>query len=325
MSVELSVVTTMYMSAPYLREFHARVTRAAASISSSFEVIYVNDGSRDDSLEVAREIQRGDVPVRIVDLSRNFGHHRAIMTGLAHARGRQVFLIDCDLEEPPEELPRFHEVLQRERADAVFGVQVKRKGGLMERVSGALFYRLFNLLSSHAVTENQVIARLMTRRYVDALVMHRDREIFLAGLAAITGFKQVAVPVEKHSKGSTTYTFSKRVAALVNALTSFSSKPLVYIFYLGLVISVVAAAAAAYLIIRRVFFGVLLSGWPSLMVSIWFFGGMTIFCIGVIGIYLSKVFSEIKDRPYTIVREVLEPDVQPLASASRPVSLEKES
>jgi putative glycosyltransferase len=303
----LTVVTTMYQSSPYLEDFHRRVSaQARALVGESYEVLYVNDGSPDDSLAVALRLHRADRHVRVLDLARNFGHHRAIMSGLAAARGTLVFLIDCDLEEQPEDLARFHAELVGGGADAVFGVQAQRKGGAFERLSGQAFYRLFNLLSPQPVVANQVIARLMSRRYVQALVAHRDREIFLAGLCALAGFKQVAVPVKKLSRDRTTYTLGRRVAAFVNAVTSFSAKPLVYVFYMGCFIVAVSLIAALTLVIRRLFFGVLFPGWASLIVTVCFFGGLTVFCLGLIGIYLAKVFSEVKERPYAIVRDVYE-------------------
>ena len=303
----LSVVTTMYQSAPYLEEFHRRVSAAARALAGeSYELVLVNDGSPDDSLALALRLHHADRQVRVLDLSRNFGHHRAIMTGLAAARGDLVFLIDCDLEEQPEDLPRFHAELGATGADAVFGVRTRREGGAFERLSGGAFYRVFNLLSPQPVVPDQVIARLMTRRYVQALVAHRDREIFLGGLCALAGFKQVALPVQKLHKGKTTYTLDRRIAAFVNAVTSFSAKPLVYVFYLGCFILLGSATAATYLVVRRLFFGVMFPGWPSLIVAVCFFGGLTVFCLGLIGIYLAKIFSEVKERPYTIVRATYE-------------------
>jgi putative glycosyltransferase len=302
--MDLSIVTTMYYSAPYLEEFYTRTCAAAEQITDDYEIILVNDGSPDDSLDVALSLFERDDRVKVIDLSRNFGHHKAMMTGLAHARGDLVFKIDCDLEEEPELLGEFHaEMVKDSSVDVVYGVQQRRKGGLFERISGGLFYKLFNLLSYHPVPPNLASARLMSRRYVSSLVEHQDREVFLGGIMAITGFKQVPLVVKKYSKGSTTYTLGRKVSLLVNAITSFSSRPLVFIFYLGCAIVFLSSVAALYLIVRRVFFGVFLTGWPSLIVSVWLLGGLTIFCLGVIGIYLSKVFMEVKPRPYTVIRQ----------------------
>ncbi len=304
--MDLSVVTTLYSSAPYVQEFYARVRTAAEKITGDYEILFVNDGSPDNSLELALSLYEGDHRVRVIDLSRNFGHYKAIMTGLAYAKGDLVFLVDCDLEEEPELLGTFYSEIKSSRADVVYGVQQTRKGGFFKRLSGALFYKLFNLLSSYPVPSNVTIARLMSQRYVVSLVAHKDREIFLDGLWAITGFKQVPLVVEKHSKGSSTYTLKRRASVFVNSITSFSNKPLAFIFYLGCILVLLSCIAAFHLVVRRIFFGDLLIGWPSLIVSIWLLGGLTIFCLGVIGIYLSKVFMETKQRPYTVIRKIYE-------------------
>jgi putative glycosyltransferase len=226
------------------------------------------------------------------------------MTGLEHAKGELIFLLDSDLEEAPELLTQFHSELGSTGADVVYGVQRSRRGGWFERASGSAFYWLFNLLSTYPVPSNLVTTRLMKRAYVKALVQHKDREIFLAGLWAITGFRQAALPVEKGHKGKTTYNLARRGAALVDAITSFSNRPLIFIFYVGSAVVTVSAIAGVALILRVLFFGPFLPGWASLMVSLWFLGGLMIFCIGIVGIYLSRVFSETKERPYTIIRQL---------------------
>ena len=305
--MDLSIVTTLYYSAPYLKEFYTRISAVAKQITDDYEIIFVNDGSPDNSLDIALSLFERDDRVKVIDLSRNFGHHKALMTGLAHAKGALVFKIDCDLEEEPELLCEFcAEMVKDPSVDVVYGVQQRRKGGFFELITGDLFYRLFNLLSSYPVPRNLVSAGLMSRRYVARLVEHQDREVYLGGIMAITGFKQVALVVKKYSKGSSTYTLGRKVALFVNAITSFSNKPLVFIFYLGSAIVFLSSIAALQLIVRRIFFGVFLTGWPSLIVSVWLLGGLTIFCLGVIGIYLSKIFMETKPRPYTVIRQLYE-------------------
>jgi putative glycosyltransferase len=299
-------VAPLYKSAPYLHEFYERIRSTVSKLTSDYEIILVNDGSPDDSLDIALSIYERDSHVRVIDLSRNFGQHKAIMTGLAKARGDLVFLMDSDLEEPPELLESFWEEFHRTDVDVVYGVQTARKGHFFERASGNLFYALLNLFSNYPIPANAVTARLMRGEYVQSLVQHRDRELFIAGLWAITGFHQVAMPVVKLSKGKSAYTFRRKLSLLVNSITSFSSLPLLYIFYLGCIIILLAGLGGLYLIVQRLFFGVFLSGWLSVMASIWFLGGVTIFCIGLIGIYLSRVFMEVKDRPYTVIRKVYE-------------------
>ena len=304
MTIGLSVVTSLYKSAAFVREFYTRVAEAAAKVTPDWEIVMVNDGSPDDSLQLAVDIHRRDPRVRIVDLSRNFGHHKALMTGLVHARGALVFVIDSDLEEDPAWIPVFYEAMQSTGADAIYGVQQARKGGWFERMGGALFYTIFNKLLTHPFPLNIVTARLMTRRYVDALVQHRDQEVSLAGLSTITGYDQRPLTVTKGTRGDSSYGWRRRISAFVTAITAFSNRPLLYIFQLGVGVIFLSMAAGIVLMYQSMTGHVGVPGWASIMVSIWFLGGVTIFCVGVLGIYLAKVFTETKDRPYTIVRQI---------------------
>lgn len=303
MTIELSIVATMYRSADTVEEFCRRAADAARAVTDAYEIVLVNDGSPDDSLERAKALLTRHPRMVIVDLSRNFGHHRAMMAGLARARGSRVFLIDSDLEEDPAWLAQFDEAQRTRGVDVVYGVQDTRKGGVLERASGAVFYKTINSVFDFPIPENVVTARLMTRRYVRALVAHRERTFAIAGLWAMTGFEQVAMPVKKGTRTTTTYGVWRRISALVNAVTAFTARPLVWIFYLGAAIMAFALLLAGYLVIRRLN-NEFLEGWVSVFVSIWFLGGLMIFCIGVIGIYLAKVFEETKRRPYVTVRGV---------------------
>ncbi|VVE76857.1 glycosyl transferase [Pandoraea captiosa] len=303
--MKLSIVTTLYRSSGFLDEFHRRASAAARAFAQDdYEIVYVNDGSPDDSLARVLDIAQADSHTVVVDLSRNFGHHKAMMTGLAQSCGDNVFLIDCDLEESPEWLPDFAAAREAASSDVAYGVQATRKGGWFERLSGQWFWLLFNWLSDMQLPANLVTARLMSRRYVDALLQHREREVFMAGLWHITGFAQTALTVSKLSNSSSTYTFRKKVSLLVNSITSFSNAPLVGIFYTGVTISLMAAAYVVFLLVHWLFFNRPPSGWTSVMASIWLIGGLLMSSVGVIGIYLSKVFLETKHRPYTIVRQV---------------------
>lgn len=303
--VKLSIVTTLYYSEPYLREFHQRATAAAREAAGDdYEIVLVNDGSPDESLAQAVALSKADPHVTVVDLSRNFGHHRAIMTGLAYARGELVFLIDSDLEERPEWLLPFLAQLRNDGCDVVFGVQRARKGRFVERWSGAMYYGLMRALSQVDMQTDTATARLMTRRYVAALLRHEEREVELGGIWVITGFDQRPQIVDKLSTSETTYTFRRKLGVLINTVTSFSSAPLFAIFYFGLAISIVSLAFLVYVVTTWAASSDNVRGWTSLIVSIWLLGGMTIAFIGVVGLYLSKIFTEVKRRPYTIVRDV---------------------
>jgi putative glycosyltransferase len=306
--MKLSIVTTLYRSRSYIGEFHARATAAARLFASDdYEIIMVNDGSPDDSLDVAVALTEQDPRLTVIDFSRNFGHHKAIMTGLAQSSGESVFILDVDLEDEPEWLDRFAHLLGEKACDVVFGVQRTRKGKFFERWSGQCFYNLINMIAGIKMPENAVTARLMTRRYVDALLLHKEQELYIDGLFCSTGFDQVPCAVDKHSFGTSTYTFRKKMALLVNSVTSFSNAPLVVISYIGFAIAFLSFLHMLYLICLRVVFSHSFEGWTSIMVSIWLMGGLIIFFVGIVGIYVSKIFLETKQRPYTIIRRIYGP------------------
>jgi putative glycosyltransferase len=303
--MKLSIVATLYKSAPYITEFYKRSSAVAKQlVGEDYEIVLVNDGSPDDSLDLAVQLTESDSHVIVVDLSRNFGHHKAMMTGLANASGQRVFLVDSDLEEEPEWLLSFTRQMDVESCDVVYGIQINRKGDYFEKITGRIFYTAFRLLTGLAQPDNIVTARLMSKRYVDSLLLHQERELNIGGLWIITGFKQCQQFVKKHSTSPTTYSLSGKFSHLVNAVTSFSSQPLVITFYSGLLISVSALAYIFYLVIRYAFIASPPDGYTSIIASIWLFSGLIIFFIGVQGIYISKVFSEAKQRPYTIVRHI---------------------
>ena len=301
-AVELSIVTSLYRSAPFVEEFCARAAAAARRVTQSFEIILVNDGSPDDALNIALNLCAAEPHIRVIDLSRNFGHHRALMTGLARARGERVFLLDSDLEEDPALLLAFDDAMRATGADVIYGVQASRKGGWLERVTGDVFFSVFNRLLSTPIPKNVVTARLMTARYVRALLLHQEREICLAGLWVTTGFDQRPFQIQKGSRNDSTYSLRMRLSAFANAITSFSNRPLVYIFQIGVAVMLLSVVAGGVLFYKSLTGSIGVPGWASIMVSVWFLGGLIIFCVGVIGMYLAKIFTEIKQRPYSIVR-----------------------
>lgn len=303
--MKLSIVATLYRSAPYINEFHKRASASArAFVGDDYEIVFVNDGSPDNSLDLAVQLTECDARVVVVDLSRNFGHHKAMMAGLEHAKGRHVFLIDSDLEESPEYLIEFASQMKRDACDVVYGVQETRKGGWFERWSGEIYYSLFNFLSNIDHPRNIVTARLMTRRYVDALLQFREREMVISCLWVIAGFKQRAQVVKKHMTSATTYSLAKKIDHAMNSIVSFSEVPLRLMFYVGAAIFFCALIYASFLVFFKLVLSTPLDGWTSVMVSIWLLGGMLISFVGLIGLYLSKVFSEIKQRPSVIIREI---------------------
>ena len=302
---KLSIVTTLYRSAKEISEFHRQTTVAAQQFAGDdYELIIVNDGSPDNSYEIVYALAQHDAHVVLIDLSRNFGQHKALMTGLAHSKGEYVMMLDSDLEEDPQWIHEFSTVMHQQQYDVVIGIQKSRKGGLFERWSGMIFYMVFNVLAGFNIPKNTVTARLMTRRFVDALLMHHETELFLGGISHITGFSQGFCTITKQSSSQTSYTMRRKLALVLNSVTAFSNVPLYIISYVGLSLFGVAAVIILYLVYMRLTQDRVIDGWASLLVAILALGGMQMSAIGIIGLYIAKIFVETKRRPFTIVRSI---------------------
>ena len=303
--MKLSIVTTLYRSSSHLNEFYERMTKTANGITPDYELVMVNDGSPDDSLDKAIAIHLKDPKTKVIDLARNFGHHKALMAGIAYGKGDYVFMIDCDLEEAPELLATYWNELAKDPIyDVVYGICQNERGNWFELLGRRIFFKSFNWLSDIEIPRNVASSRLCTRRYCEALLQYCESEVFLAGLWFSVGFRQKPISIVKDDSSQTTYTLRKKIAMFVNALVSFSSLPLVYVFGLGIALSGFSGILILLMVIGRLFFGVGVSmvGWASTIISIWFVGGIIIFCLGVLGLYISKMFIEVKKRPATIVR-----------------------
>ena len=307
----LSVVTSLYRSEQFLPAFIRSITRAISDADiAEYEIIFVNDGSPDDSVDVVLDAVRHNRSIKLVDLSRNFGHHKAFIAGMAYTKGDFVFLIDCDLEVSPAVLGRFLDTMRQSHADVVYGVQDKRKGGVVERVGGALFWRIFNRLSKTAVPPDILTERLMTRRYVDALLSLGDRNVFLGGMMYWTGFRQMGIPVVKdHREGRSTYSLRRRVSLLVEAVTSFSTIPLKLSLMAGLFITTCACIGVIVLVLRKLLNpGAIVMGYTSLMLAVVGMGGLILTTLGILGLYVSRIFTQTQARPLYIVRAFHEND-----------------
>lgn len=308
--MKISVVTTLYRSEPYIYEFYQRTLAALKQVSDHhYQIVFVNDGSPDDSLHKALAIQSNDEHVKVVDLSRNFGHHPAIMAGLRAADGDYVYLLDVDLEEAPENLVKFWSVINDNRdCDVVYGVQQRRQTKWLDRLLADGFYRVFRWLSDVQIDSRITLCRLMSRRFVDSLLLFKESELVFVGLCKLTGYRQLAVTVEKRDKGETTYNLVRKLALAVNYITSYSSKPLQLVFYFGLIVSLASLSVAVVLIMLWFLFDHQVKGWTTIVLSVWFMGGCIMFSMGILGTYLAKIFSEVKRRPSVIVKHIYTKD-----------------
>lgn len=304
---EISVVTSLFYSEKYLDEFISRLIAALKEIQcSSYEIIVVNDGSPDNSLEKILSLKERYQNIIVLDLSRNFGHHYAFFAGMQYSTGKYVFNIDCDLEVDPHVLVEFYEELKASDYDVVFGYQDCRRGSYLERVLGSVFWRLFEFLSGMNIKKNMLTERLMKRSYVDELVKIGDKNLFMAGIMNWIGFRQKAIVVQKKKRpDASTYSLTKKFKLLVDAVTSFSAHPLKLLFGLGAAIASASLAYGSFLIVRKLLYpDFIMSGYTSLSVLILFATGVIIASLGAIGIYIEKIFNQVKNRPLFVIKDI---------------------
>lgn len=300
--MSVSLVSTLYKSAPFIDEF---VARCLALMGAEDELVLVDDGSPDDSLALARAHAAGDPRIIVVELARNFGHHIAILAGLSHSQGERVFFLDSDLEEAPELLPEFAAVMDASGADVVFGTHDHSESSVLRRATSRAFWRVFNWASDSTTPLDICNVRLMNRRYVEALVSLPESNVFLGGMFHWVGFRQIAMPIQRQLRRSTsTYSLVGRVALAVRSVISFSTAPLKAMFLLGAAISTLSFLLAIYYLLQKILNPAIQLGFTTLIISIWFLSGIIIACLGVIGIYLAYMYTETKRRPRVIVREV---------------------
>ena len=298
-TVELSIVTSIYEAATYVEAFYARMRAAALALGVAYEFVFVNDGSRDESLQVLRRLQTQDARVVVVDLSRNFGQHRALWAGLKEARGAHVFVIDADLEEAPEHVVLFWQQLHASGADMVFAAQKSRNGPLWTRVTGGVFYALVEAAVDFPVVKNVLMMRLMRRHYVDAILQFQERDPRLTIIAYIAGFRTECIPIEKRYKGFSTYSFNKKLREACDYMVGISSAPLYWLLY-----------AALAVLGMDVLWGLGLEAFGVRRLLPWIFWGMgcvtgvLMLCIGVAAVYLARVLLEARQSPLLLVRAV---------------------
>lgn len=307
-SPDISVVVPVYNEGASLRPLAARLVPALESAGVSFEVVFVDDGSHDESLAELRALCAGEARFRALSFSRNFGKEIAIAAGLDEARGRAAVIMDSDLQHPPEVIPQFV-AKWREGYKNVYGQRTDRATDpKLRTIFTTLFYRLLEKVGDVSLPPGAGDFRLLDRQAVDALLSMRERARFNKGLYAWIGFKSVGVPfdVESRASGESKFDFTRLVRFALDGLLSFSSMPLMVWTYVGLAISCFALGMAAYYWARTMLFGVDTPGFPTLVVSIAFFSGVQLLSLGVLGEYIGRIFNEVKGRPLYFVAERIE-------------------
>jgi polyisoprenyl-phosphate glycosyltransferase len=305
--VLLSIIVPAYNEEEVLPEFHTRLSAVLNKIGCESEVVYVNDGSTDRTLNIIDGLRQGDARVAVIDLSRNFGKEIAMTAGFDHAVGDAVVVIDADLQDPPELIPELYRYYQ-EGYDVVYAQRVSRVGeGPLKKVTAFLFYRLIQAMTRVQIPADTGDFRLLSRRALDALNKLREQHRFMKGLYAWIGFPQKAVPFQRDARmaGKTKWNYWKLWNFALEGFTSFTIGPLKIATYLGITTAVAAFLYGAWVIYKTLAHGDPVAGYPSLMVVILFLGGIQLMTIGVLGEYLGRMFDETKRRPLYFVKNHL--------------------
>lgn len=302
--IYLSVVVPAYNEEEVLAAFHTRLSAVLDQIPGQCEVVYVNDGSTDGTLALMNELRSRDGRVAIVDLSRNFGKEIATSSGFDHARGESVALIDADLQDPPEFILTMLEYRQR-GFDVVCAQRIARDGeSWFKRFSAYAFYRIVQRMSPVRIPEDVGDFRILSRRAVDALLQIREQHRFLKGLFAWIGFPQVLVPYSRDARfaGHTKWNYWRLWNFAIEGITSFSTGPLKLATYGGILIALIAFFFVVVVVYKTLLYGDPVKGYPSMMVTILFLGGLQLICIGILGEYLGRIFNETKRRPLYLLK-----------------------
>jgi polyisoprenyl-phosphate glycosyltransferase len=297
----LSVVAPVYNEAATIAEFHARVSAALAEYE--FELVLVDDGSSDATSQVLRQLADTDPRVRVVFLSRNFGHQLALTAGLDHATGDVVVMLDADLQDPPELIETMLE-RWRQGSDVVYAVRERRAGeSLFKLTTARWFYRVFDWLTTVHLQHNSGDFRLLDRGALDALLTMRERSRFLRGMTVWVGFTQSAVAYQRDARyaGETKYTVARMLRFSLDAIAAFSTRPLQLAGLLGFLISGLALLAIPVVVVLKII-GSYLPGFSTVEISLLLLGGIQLITIGIIGEYVGRIYDEVKGRPLYLVR-----------------------
>jgi polyisoprenyl-phosphate glycosyltransferase len=305
-AIDLSVVVPVYRGAPFLRELHRRLVATLEPLVRRFEMVLVEDGGPDESWSIIEELARQDGRVRGIALSRNFGQHHAITAGIRHARGRWIVVMDGDLQDPPEEIPKLWAKAQ-EGHPCVLARRAHRADASSKRLSSWLFYRVFNYLADLNYHYDGTVANfsIISRRVADTYNGMDEAVRFYGGFLTWMGFNKVTVDVEHAPRpsGESGYTFLKLMKLAFNIILAHSNKPLRLCVYAGLLLSALAFVGGLVHIARVVAYGSPVMGWTSLIVSVWFSTGAIILALGILGLYVDRIFTEVKHRPLFIVQK----------------------
>jgi len=313
----LSAVVPLLNEKDSLQELYTRLTTVLSSIDLNYELIFVDDGSTDGSTDALRSLASSDPRVKVIILSRNFGQHAALASGLSQARGDAVVWMDADLQDRPEEIPsllsRMHEGY-----DVVYAVRKKRKDSLFRRWGSSFYFWLFRKCSGFSLPIGMSTFRVMSRRFVEAFRGMGEHSRFTAGMMAWLGFSWASQPVlhDERQRGRSAYSLSRLVALSLDGIFSFTDYPLRLAVTVGSLIASASFLAGLYMLIKKLTVGIIITGYASIFVAICFFGGLNLFFMGIIGEYIARIFRDVQGRPLYVIKEMLNMEASPGVSGS---------
>lgn len=302
--MKLSVVVPCFQAASTVQELCERITSSLLEITSDFEIILIDDGSSDSTWDVVSKVSKENLFVRGVKLSRNFGQHNAITSGLEKCTGDWVVVMDCDLQDRPEEIVNLYRKAQ-EGYQVVVGIRNQRQDGILKRFSSNLFYSIFQNMTGSTFNKRIGNFGIYSRNVISSVLQLKEQHRSFGLLVLWVGFSRAEINIkhEMRKSGNSTYGLTNRTSLALDSIVSHTNKLLFLSIKLGLFISVISLLFATTLVIRFVFFGVTTQGWTSLVVSIYFTSGIVLAAVGLLGIYVGKVFNETKARPIYIIEE----------------------
>jgi dolichol-phosphate mannosyltransferase len=302
---DFSVIIPINNEEENIIELYRRLTTQMEKLGT-YEMILVDDGSTDKSWQIIKDLNSKDSRVKGVSFSRNFGHHIALSAGLDHAKGSIIIFIDGDLQDPPEEIPKLY-AKYKEGYDLVYGIRAKRKDSIFKKISSYIFWWILRKFSDVNMPQGQTMLRIMSRRIADVLRNMREHARFIHGMMAWTGFKATTLEIkhEPRLKGKTKYNLARMFKLAFHAVTSFSTVPLRLAIYLGFISSFISLIVGIYFIYLKIFYGIPVLGYASIIVSIFFVGGVQLLVLGIFGEYLGRTYQEVQRRPLYIIKEFI--------------------
>jgi glycosyltransferase involved in cell wall biosynthesis len=308
----ISVVVPVFNEEEIIGQFYDRMKKVLTALGLSWEIVFVDDGSRDTSFEKLSALAGSDPHIKVLKFSRNFGHQIAITAGVDAARGDCVVVIDSDLQDPPEVIPAMVEQW-RLGFDVVYGVRSEREGETaMKLMTASMFYRLLGRVTNVQIPANVGDFRLMSRRVVEQLKLLREKDRFVRGLVSWVGFRQTGVTYHRAAReaGVTKYPLGKMIKFAFDGITSFSTAPLKLATWTGYLSALAAVLYLISVFVQRAL-GITVEGWATIMVAMLFLGSVQLICLGILGEYLGRVFNEVKPRPMYVIEERLGLDEPP--------------